>query len=212
MTDNQYNVGRKRNSIGFPTQTAPRSDATKQLRNEKGTYILVLRLAENTVIARVGRSERFRNIFLQAGFYVYVGSAHGAGGTKARVSHHLRNNASRPVWHLDSIRPAMAVEAVWVTYDSLKRECQWSTMLHRDLGGHVPVPGLGSTECSRCPTHFYRFESCPAFSAFAEAIDKCSHGHAPVQRIRLAEAMTNDVINRKNGVSDEERAGDSVCR
>jgi Uri superfamily endonuclease len=158
----------------------------RKLLTEKGTYTLVMRLAEDSLFDRVGRTGRFQGVSLRTGYYTYVGSAHGSGGTRARVNHHLRDNASHPIWHLDSIRPAMVIEEAWVTYDPIKRECQWSDLIHRDLGGQVPVPGLGSADCDRCPAHFYYFRRRPSYGAFTEVIREVCIGHAPVQKIRLA--------------------------
>lgn len=159
----------------------------RTIRSEKGTYILLLRLVQDTQFARVGRTGRFRDVLLPAGFYLYFGSAHGPGGAMARVSHHLRDNGSNPNKDIDCIRPAMVIEEAWVTYDPIKRECQWSEMVFRDLGGHVPVPRLGSGDCKHgCPAHFYYFTRRPSFGAFTEMIRECCLGHAPVEKIRLA--------------------------
>jgi Uri superfamily endonuclease len=51
-----------------------------------GTYALLLSSAADGVI-RVGRLGDLR---LQPGFYVYVGSALGPGGVRARLAHHMR--------------------------------------------------------------------------------------------------------------------------
>ena len=51
-----------------------------------GTYALLLSSATDAVIP-VGRLGDLR---LQPGFYVYVGSALGPGGVRARLAHHMR--------------------------------------------------------------------------------------------------------------------------
>jgi len=61
-----------------------------------GTYALLLYSASDAEI-RVGRLGHMR---LQSGFYVYVGSALGPGGVRARVRHHLLDSP-RPHWHID---------------------------------------------------------------------------------------------------------------
>lgn len=156
-----------------------------QLRSEKGTYALVLRLPQETVFPSVGRTGRFRGVILQAGYHIYVGSAHGSGGVKSRVMHHLGNHESEPVWHLDSLRPAMEIEEAWVTYDLVKRECAWANLVHRNLGGHVPVPGLGSADCNICPAHFFYFAKQPTIAAFRKAIQASLPGHASVEQVSL---------------------------
>src|SRR5208337_3227365 len=65
-----------------------------------GTYALLLSTASDAEI-RVGRLGDMR---LQSGFYVYVGSALGPGGVRARVNHHMRASP-RHHWHIDYVRP-----------------------------------------------------------------------------------------------------------
>src|SRR5512139_3339944 len=56
-----------------------------ELPEDKGTYILLvsLRQAKRLEIGRLGAFD------LVPGFYAYVGSAHGSGGLRARIQHHL---------------------------------------------------------------------------------------------------------------------------
>src|SRR4051794_22278559 len=102
------------------------------LEARKGTYVLMLESKEETHHASVGPHG---DITLPAGFYAYVGSAHGSGGVKARVGHHLGRHDHHPIWHLDYVRPALEVVEAWVTYDPIKRECAWSDLVRAALGG-----------------------------------------------------------------------------
>ena len=67
-----------------------------ELPEAKGTYILLVSLnqAKRLEIGRLGAFD------LVPGFYAYVGSAHGAGGLRARIQHHLESTAE-PHWHID---------------------------------------------------------------------------------------------------------------
>jgi hypothetical protein len=65
-----------------------------------GSYALCLWLAQEQRIA-VGRLGVCN---FPPGGYVYLGSAHGPGGLRARLAHHARL-AARPRWHLDYFRP-----------------------------------------------------------------------------------------------------------
>jgi Uri superfamily endonuclease len=153
----------------------------KHLRSEKGTYALLLRLSKKTVFPIVGP---FGKIALPGGLYIYLGSAHGPGGVRGRHAHHARDNSHNPHWHLDYVRHAMDLVEVWATYDPVKRECQWSQLVHTALGGAVPVPGLGSADCDQCEAHFYHFRGKPCFRTFQEAITAAFPGHATVERAR----------------------------
>jgi Domain of unknown function DUF123 len=64
-----------------------------------GTYVLVLS-SRSTDLIQIGRLGALQ---LQSGFYVYVGSALGPGGVRARLAHHLKLSR-RPHWHIDYLR------------------------------------------------------------------------------------------------------------
>ena len=61
-----------------------------------GKYALVLSCANDARI-QVGRIGK---IHLQCGYYVYLGSALGPDGLRARIAHHQKL-ATRPHWHID---------------------------------------------------------------------------------------------------------------
>ena len=61
-----------------------------------GTYALILFCGTNARI-QVGR---IRKIQLQCGYYVFLGSALGPDGLRARIAHHQKL-ATRPHWHID---------------------------------------------------------------------------------------------------------------
>ncbi len=61
-----------------------------ELPEDKGTYVLVAFVAEmkRLEIGRLGAHD------VVPGFYLYVGSAFGSGGLRARIGHHLESTAS----------------------------------------------------------------------------------------------------------------------
>jgi len=66
---------------------------------QPGTYVLVLRLSRATTL-RVGRLGEFD---FPCGLYLYVDSAQGTGGLRARLTRHWR--AHKPLhWHVDYLR------------------------------------------------------------------------------------------------------------
>ena len=121
-----------------------------------GTYALVLKSSSDQWI-EVGKLGRLR---VRAGFYVYVGSAFGPGGLKARIAHHLKFSA-RPHWHIDYLRLSTDVTEIWFTYDSKHREHQWAKVLASIIPGSIPITAFGASDC-RCPSHLFFLSSQPS--------------------------------------------------
>ena len=139
-----------------------------------GTYALLLRIPAAEV-ALIGRRDRLP---LAPGWAVYAGSAFGPGGVAARLAHHCRP-VIRPHWHVDYLRRYAALDAVWYSHDSLRRECLWAEVLARELGGGMPPFRFGASGC-RCPTHLSLFEARPTLAAFVAALKARVPDHAVV--------------------------------
>ena len=120
--------------------------SAKTFPSTPGTYALLLALERPIEIA-VGSLVLIRFV---APFYVYLGSAFGAGGLAARLRHHLRK-AERPHWHIDHLRSAASIRGVWFTEDARRLECDWSEAL-AGLCGASLVVGFGSSDCA-CASH-----------------------------------------------------------
>lgn len=147
------------------------SDATPQT----GTYVLVLASTKAAPI-RVGRLGILQ---LQPGFYVYVGSAHGPGGLRARLAHHLEPTA-HPHWHVDYLRAHTKPQEVWYAYSQNRWECRWADYLRPMRGASIPLTGFGSSDCT-CESHLFLFESRPSRAAFARRLRAMHRTHPPVQ-------------------------------
>lgn len=130
-----------------------RQESEMKLKARPGTYALLLWSASDDEI-RVGRHGMMR---LQSGFYIYVGSAFGPGGVRARVNHHL-HASPRPHWHIDYLHANANVEELWVSYGRKRREHSWARFLSRMPGVSVPMPGFGSSDCG-CAAHLFFFKS-----------------------------------------------------
>ncbi len=126
------------------------------LTNKPGTYALVLVSAA----ARTIQVGKLGELAVEPGFYVYVGSAAGPGGLRARVARHLRDS-KRIHWHIDYLRSVAAVEEVWFTTQAGGTEHRWANALGSMPGASVPLPGFGSSDC-RCVSHLFYFSSRPA--------------------------------------------------
>lgn len=116
---------------------------------DPGTYILILKASRSRRI-RVGRLGELR---VRPGFYLYVGSAFGPGGLKARVERHLRAD-KRLHWHIDHLRRATEIVEVWWSGDPQSREHEWAGLLSSWPELETPMPGFGASDC-RCPTHLF---------------------------------------------------------
>jgi Uri superfamily endonuclease len=118
---------------------------------QKGTYLLIFRLKESVSIQTKGG----KSFNLPKGVYIYVGSAFGRGGIKARVERHLRRN-KKLHWHLDYLTTFKGFEPLGVIPFYGKRwECKLARLLSKFL---KPIEGFGSTDCS-CVGHLFRLET-----------------------------------------------------
>ncbi len=142
-----------------------------------GTYAL-FRAAREGALIGIGRLGRFR---LQSGIYVYVGSAFGPGGLRARLAHHCRME-KRQHWHIDYLGPHTKLERLWYSLGSERWEHQWAAAMGTALQGVVPLPGFGASDCD-CVSHLFFFEKSPSLSAFMRALRRLDVAHPRVHQL-----------------------------
>lgn len=133
------------------------------MQSRPGTYALILRATSRRII-QVGGLGR---LAIQPGFYVYVGSALGPGGLKARVGRHLQP-AARLHWHIDYLRRETEYVTLWYAYGTVRQECAWAAAFSSLRGSTIPLPGFGSSDC-RCPAHLLFFDRPPSLRTFRNA-------------------------------------------
>ena len=142
----------------------------------RGTYALLWR-CERRVRLPVGRLGTVR---LTAGHHVYVGSAFGPGGVRARVARHLRTD--KPLhWHLDYLRASLAPVALCWTHAPERLEHVWAHALATAPGVEA-VPGLGSSDCD-CPSHFIGVDAALGTSAPLAWLTTRLRGSSPVRSL-----------------------------
>lgn len=116
---------------------------------QPGTYILVLDAAEPLAVP-VGR---LGLCTLPTGRYAYVGSAHGSGGLRGRLAHHL-GRTGKAHWHIDALTSVLPVADIIAIAASRHLECAWLRRLLALNGTAVPIRGFGNSDCrAGCPAH-----------------------------------------------------------
>jgi len=140
-----------------------------------GTYALVLSCTSNARI-QVGRRGTMQ---LRCGYYVYVGSALGPGGLRARIAHHQKPSL-RPHWHIDYLRAHSRFHCIWFSYDARRREHQWARVMRTVSGARIPLLGFGASDCD-CRSHLYLFKHCPSRISFQRGLESLVKRHPPME-------------------------------
>ena len=153
------------------------------MHSQPGTYALIFSACHKhqSEIGKLGTLE------LKPGFYIYVGSAFGPGGLKARIDHH-RKRAGRPHWHIDYLGPFLKLIEIWYTYDPVQREHLWAQIILNTRGTSVPLDGFGSSDC-RCIAHLFFRNTKPSIRTFRQKIYASIENHGK-EKILWQEAQT----------------------
>ncbi len=126
------------------------TDDGRDLPAIAGAYLLWLPLARPLALTAPKPGAQ-----LAPGVYLYLGSANGPGGLRARVARHLRPD-KRPRWHVDQLTVAAGGRARALTWPG-GSECAWRAAVQA-TGARVPVPRFGASDCRRCPAHLLRLD------------------------------------------------------
>ena len=154
--------------------------AIHELPGSRGAYVLHLYISHSQPLT-IGRLGQYR---LPVGHYFYAGSAHGAGGLRARVGRHLRG-AGTLHWHIDYLRAVVEVPEVFYTVTDRARECEWSQALAQLPRAFIPVPRFGSSDCrSGCSAHLIAFPRRTNLSDVRRVLSQVACG--PIAHIRLS--------------------------
>jgi len=124
-----------------------------------GTYALILR-CPSKASAGVGRLGR---IDLKRGYYIYVGSAFGPGGVRARVTRHCRTEKARR-WHIDYLREFVTPLGAWYSHSPVHLEHTWAQHIGA-MPGVSSIPRFGCSDC-RCASHLFYTARPPDMAGF----------------------------------------------
>lgn len=129
------------------------------MKSEPGTYALVLQIHStgNVQIGRLGQ------IKLVPEYYIYVGSAFGPGGVRARVSRHWRTDKPKH-WHIDHLREFVTPLSAWVSYKPERLEHQWAQLFYK-MSGMEAIQGFGCSDC-KCYSHLFHTVAAPKVTEF----------------------------------------------
>jgi Uri superfamily endonuclease len=132
-----------------------------------GTYVVVsfMQASCAVTIGKLGK------INFPQGYYLYVGSAFGSGGVRARTDRHL-NPLATPKWHIDYLKSSCRPVELWWTHATTKMECRWSLLIAAQPGIQIPVSNLGNRDCTLCESHLYSAKRKPAFTRFCKYVDR----------------------------------------
>lgn len=118
---------------------------------DKGSYLLILHLEKDSAI----KINSLGEIFLQKGFYIYVGSA--MKGLAKRIERHKRQK-KRYHWHIDELRRVAKIYTYLAIRSSARLECQIAQSLYKIV--KQDIVGFGSSDC-HCKSHLFYFKKNP---------------------------------------------------
>jgi len=112
---------------------------------DAGAYALLISLEKRVPLKRPRGASS-----LEAGWYLYAGSAHGPGGIRARLSRHFRKDKACH-WHIDQLTEAATLLFAHDIADG--DECDLIAVLSASYAFDVAQPGFGNSDCSFCSSH-----------------------------------------------------------
>ena len=133
---------------------------------KSGTYALVLESKEEKDI-KFGRKGLLKS---KIAYYIYIGSAFGPGGIKARVSRHFR--PKKPHWHIDYLTQNIDLQEAWLSYNENRLEHIWANKLLNNTN-YNPIKAFGCSDC-RCYSHLFYIKS-PSFKDFQNITQQNLH-------------------------------------
>jgi Uri superfamily endonuclease len=117
---------------------------------------------------------------LEAGTYVYTGSALGrSSNLHARISRHL-TVGKKAHWHIDQITNSKHTSVFLIVFSktSQREECRVNHAIAETSQGEAPIPGFGSSDCrSGCQSHLLFLKEKEVTPIIVEAFKR--HGLTP---------------------------------
>lgn len=120
----------------------------------KGAYLLAIAINNPITLTITTLSANQ----IEAGFYIYCGSARGPGGIKARLKRHFSQN-KRKHWHIDHL--TLQASGLWALAVPDGDECQLTSELTNSKSFTIPIKGFGASDCKTCQSHLLQWNEVP---------------------------------------------------
>ncbi len=148
-----------------------------QVPKKPGTYLLLFESGKRGEV-KVGKVGVLQVRF---GFYLYVGSAFGPGGLRARLERHTREDKVNH-WHIDYLSRHLQLVEIWFTDAPRKIEHQVAGFVSSHLEVGLPLVGFGSSDCE-CDAHLFYANMRPTVERLRDAIGILGGERIPWVRI-----------------------------
>ena len=141
---------------------------------------------------------RLGEFLFPAGWYLYVGSARGPGGLRARIRRHWRKagDGKRLHWHVDHVREVAAWAGAWAKPSGESLECDWAARLGSLEGARVVVAGLGASDCT-CAAHLLHVPALPTREWLGSELQ--------AERIDVEQKELDELLEILAGADDDSR-------
>ena len=118
-----------------------------------GTYLLYMRIIKPIKVIIPNKE-----ITIDEGYYIYVGSAFGPGGLSSRIHRHLRISKKNH-WHIDQLTTSQHCSILSIAaFLDERSECQIAQKL-TDFENISTIGDIGNSDCrNSCSTHFFKVE------------------------------------------------------
>ncbi|CAG1771225.1 hypothetical protein BAC3_01637 [uncultured bacterium] len=124
------------------------TETISYLPAEKGSYLLLMKLSEVQSL----QIPHLKDYVFTEGYYIYIGSALGPGGIRARVGRHIRKE-KKIHWHIDHLTTvADLYSTVLILSPSRLETLLTGFLMKTDL---TPVPGFGCGDSEDYSHLFY---------------------------------------------------------
>lgn len=141
-----------------------------------GSYLLCLLLEHDTRLLAGRLACQF-----QAGHYLYIGSALGPGGLRARLGRHI-SGAGKKHWHIDYLREYCRYQGACWTRASKSMESAWVPAIQALPGAMVPCEGFGASD-SPLSSHLFFFNNMPAFAEIKDCLQRVTSSNVEYQKL-----------------------------
>lgn len=123
-----------------------------EIPGEKGYYVLLINVDSNVHI-KIGSLGLIK---FKKGFYIYIGSACGPGGLRARIRRHLRR-MKNPYWHIDYLlmNEHVSINAIWY-FIAKESSLDLESLISKNLNNLLDfIKGFGCSDKPSDLSHLY---------------------------------------------------------